>query len=454
MNFKSLKEKLKMKNRRDQATVQNDDRKSSLVDEYVKVDHYSAVSSSVLVYSQSLNSSLSLLIGNYETMKQLDRVVDIVETLIMILGNQDLVTLEQLWGDLQQGGSCLALRTKLTVQVLKLMANLEGFTWEQVKKMQMKVMVFAGDKNRCKKIITEEKVHESLVEYNQIRVERNRTMGLLDHMFSRLGRIIRKVAIDKEPGSVPDIDGCLRDCNSATGEISYEELENMMHPVLEAVMDRSMVVVDMVEKIWEELGMDDKLKRISCNERGKNGNIKKSLRVHKFQVVDTGLNSGGMSEVGETSPGRENLLEILDGHEKSVADEGCRGDVSIISTVNNDVSLYVKDVMPLSDCRYERISLSDYSCEPLGSSTPRRMNSLPQYINQCNDNTNAMFDEESDRIEIKELLALVEQGTGIMATQRLKAELDKLSGGFNYVNWKKVERILDFDPDILFTSDQ
>ena len=43
-----------------------------------------------------------------------------------------------------------------------------------------------------------------------------------------------------------------------------------------------------------------------------------------FQDVDTELNSGRMFGIGETSPGKENLIEILDGHEKSVADKGCK----------------------------------------------------------------------------------------------------------------------------------
>ena len=77
----------------------------------------------------------------------------------------------------------------------------------------------------------------------------------------------------------------------------------------------------MVEKTWEEFGMDEQ-NRISCNKRAKNGDIKESLRVHMFQDVDTELNSGRMFGIGETSPGKENLIEILDGHEKSVADKG------------------------------------------------------------------------------------------------------------------------------------
>ena len=92
----------------------------------------------------------------------------------------------------------------------------------------------------------------------------------------------------------------------------------MIHPVLKVVTDRSMV-----EKTWEEFGMDEQ-NRISCNKRAKNGDIKESLRVHLFQDVDTELNSGRMFGIGETSPGKENLIEILDGHEKSVADKGCK----------------------------------------------------------------------------------------------------------------------------------
>ena len=43
-----------------------------------------------------------------------------------------------------------------------------------------------------------------------------------------------------------------------------------------------------------------------------------------FQDVDTELNSAIIFGIGETSPGKENLNEMLDGHEKSVADKGCK----------------------------------------------------------------------------------------------------------------------------------
>ena len=92
----------------------------------------------------------------------------------------------------------------------------------------------------------------------------------------------------------------------------------MIHPVLKVVTDRSMV-----EKTWEEFGMDEQ-NRISCNKRAKNGDIKESLRVHMFQDVNTESNNGRMFGIGETSPGKENLIEMLDGHEKSVADKGCK----------------------------------------------------------------------------------------------------------------------------------
>ena len=68
----------------------------------------------------------------------------------------------------------------------------------------------------------------------------------------------------------------------------------------------------------------DEQNRISCNKRAKNGDIKEGLRVHMFQDDNTELNSGRMFGIGETSPCKENLIEILDGHEKSFADKGCK----------------------------------------------------------------------------------------------------------------------------------
>ena len=58
----------------------------------------------------------------------------------------------------------------------------------------------------------------------------------------------------------------------------------MMHPVLKVVTDTSMV-----EKTWEEFGMDEQNRT-----RAKNGDM--------FQDVDTELNSGRMFGIGETSP--------------------------------------------------------------------------------------------------------------------------------------------------------
>ena len=81
----------------------------------------------------------------------------------------------------------------------------------------------------------------------------------------------------------------------------------MMHPVLKVVTDTSMV-----EKTWEEFGMDEQNRT-----RAKNGDM--------FQDVDTELKSGRIFGIGETCPGKENLNKILDGHEKSVADKGCKG---------------------------------------------------------------------------------------------------------------------------------
>merc|ERR1719234_2510229 len=94
------------------------------------VPENSAVSCTRLAYSQSLNSLLSLLLGNYESMTQVDKMVDMVETLVMILNSQTVVLLQQLWLEYQLTAT-LALRAKLSVQMLKLMVNIEGFTWNQ-----------------------------------------------------------------------------------------------------------------------------------------------------------------------------------------------------------------------------------------------------------------------------------------------------------------------------------
>ena len=75
---------------------------------------------------------------------------------------------------------------------------------------------------------------------------------------------------------------------------------------------------------WSKRPGRDEQKGISCNKRAKNGDMKESLRVHMFQDVVTEFDSGRMFGIGETSPGKESLIEILDGHEKSVADKGCK----------------------------------------------------------------------------------------------------------------------------------
>ena len=175
--MKSIKDKLKRKN----SSIYNDDSAGD-----ARPKDYSAVGSTRLVYSQSLNSQLSLLIGKYDSMIQVDRVVDMVETLLRILDSQTVSLLQQLWRDYQQTAT-LALRTKLSVQMLKLMVNIEGFTWDQVKHMQGKLMVLI--KNiECQDITCEEEMKQTLQRYNQRRKERSRMMKMLGNIFSTMAK--------------------------------------------------------------------------------------------------------------------------------------------------------------------------------------------------------------------------------------------------------------------------
>merc|ERR1719320_658276 len=114
-----------------------------------------------------------------------------VETLLRILDSQTIFLLQQLWRDYQQTAT-LALRTKLSVQMLKLMVNIEGFTWDQVRHMQGKLMVLI--KNiECQDIIREEEMKQTLQRYNQRREERSRLMKMLGNIFNTMAKLLGQV---------------------------------------------------------------------------------------------------------------------------------------------------------------------------------------------------------------------------------------------------------------------
>ena len=88
-------------------------------------------------------------------------------------------------------------------------------------------------------------------------------------------------------------------------------------------------------------------------------------------------------------------------------------------------------------------------CPPLGSSTPRRSQSLPS--NDDVDNVATATEiKEDDMIKTKDLLVLVEQVMGLSAPFKLQEELKKLAGGSDTVRWTTVEKMLDREPDIVF----
>ena len=88
-------------------------------------------------------------------------------------------------------------------------------------------------------------------------------------------------------------------------------------------------------------------------------------------------------------------------------------------------------------------------CPPLGSSTPRRSQSLPS--NDDVDNVATATEiKEDDMIKTKDLLVLVEQVMGLSAPCKLQEELKKLAGSSDTVRWTAVEKMLDREPDIVF----
>ena len=70
--------------------------------------------------------------------------------------------LEQLWRNYVP---CLALRAKLSVQVLEIQENMKGFTWEELKQMQRELVLQVFNLE-YKEIATEEKMYP-----NQLQAE-------------------------------------------------------------------------------------------------------------------------------------------------------------------------------------------------------------------------------------------------------------------------------------------
>ena len=459
MNMKSIKDKLKRKN----SSIYNDDSAGDARPKDDKeVPDYSAVGSTRLVYSQSLNSQLSLLIGKYDSMIQVDRVVDMVETLLRILDSQTVSLLQQLWRDYQQTAT-LALRTKLSVQMLKLMVNIEGFTWDQVKHMQGKLMVLI--KNiECQDITREEEMKQTLQRYNQRRKERSRMMKMLGNIFNTMAKLLGQVYGGQGLGTVPDIDGCLRDCNFAMGELSCEEWEKILQPVLRLVLVKFQVIGDIVDMVWVELGMEERFYRL-CDKvkQRRRGSVKKDKGVLNCKAVESSNTTGSDGDVFDdlTNP----CIKVKEERDDAVVNQ-VKNKASSTSTWSDhapdqklsgsdeDISLalsgYSAEDQTTPGESFKPRGLFDMqTCPPLGSSTPRRRKSLPS-----NDDIDIVVTatevEVDDMIKTKDLLVLFEQVMGLSAPFKLHEELKKLAGSSDTVRWTAVDKLLDQEPDIVF----
>jgi len=427
---------------------------------------YSAVGCTRLAYSQSLNSQLSLLLGTYESMTQMDKVVDMVETLVMILNNQAVVLLQQQWIEYQLTPT-LALRAKLSVQMLKLMVNVEGFTWNQVRQIQEKLKVLT-ENIESKEITCEEEIHKTLQSYSQTREERERRMKMLANIFKTMAKLMVQVNKGQGLGIVPDIDGCLRDCKIAMGEQSREEWEKILQPVLRLVLDRFQVVGDIVDMVWEELGLEERFCRLCENvnqiKRESVGKDKKARR--SIEEVEMPSVVGGGPDFDElTKPSTKKKIErdTVDNIEaKDFNTFTCSDNLGHpaqemkLSDLDQDSDIHVALPRNLSENQvilgegFRSSILCDMKvCPPLGSSTPRRRESLPSN-DYADGGATATECEEDDLIKTKDLLVLLEQVTGLSATHKLKDKLKKLAGDSNHVRWTCVEKIIDNEPDIVF----
>jgi len=461
----SMQENINGKNIKDKIVAENNDE----FKDGKAVPEYSAVGCTRLAYSQSLNSLLSLLLGNYESMTQVDKMVDMVETLVMILNNQNVVLLQQLWIEYQLTAT-LALRAKLSVQMLKLMVNIEGLAWNQVRHMQETLKVLTMTESiECEDIIGEEEMHLTLQSYSQRREERNRGMKMLGQNFSRMAKLVVQVNKGQGLGTVPDIDGCLRDCKLAMGELSREEWDKKLQPVLRLVLDRFQVVLDIVDMVWVELNMEERFCRLYDNvKKIRRDSVEEdSKTVHKSKegVERSTTNRPDGDDFGKpTEPGKKMKIErdaVINREAKAVSTLTCSdnlGHAQVQKLSEPDHGRDINISIPVVPAENHTILVEGFTpsvlsdiaaCPPLGSSTPRRRMSLPSN-DSADDGAIATECEEDDLIKTKDFLVLMEQVTGLSATHKLKEKLNKLAGGSEHVRWSCVEKILDSEPDVLF----
>jgi len=460
----SMQEKIKRKNSTDKIVAENNDE----FKDGKAVPEYSAVGCTRLAYSQSLNSLLSLLLGNYESMTQVDKMVDMVETLVMILNNQNVVLLQQLWIEYQLTAT-LALRAKLSVQMLKLMVNIEGLAWNQVRHMQ-ETLKMLTESIESEENIGEEEMHLTLQSYSQRREERNRGMKMLGQNFSRMAKLVVQVNKGQGLGTVPDIDGCLRDCKLAMGELSCEEWDKKLQPVLRLVLDRFQVVVDIVDIVWVELNMKERFCRLYDNVKTiRRNSVEEDSKIHKSKegvgrTTTTGPDGDDFGKPIE--PGQKMKIEcdaVINREAKAVRTLTCsdnlgHAQVQKLSEPDHgsDMNISTPGISAenhtmLGEGFRSSVLCDIEGCPPLGSSTPRRRKSLPSN-DYADDGATATATEckEDDLIKTKDFLVLMEQVTGLSATHKLKEKLNKLAGDSEHVRWSSVEKILDSEPDVLF----
>jgi hypothetical protein len=295
-------------------------------------------------------------------------------------------------------------------------------------------------------------------------------MSKLSNTMSRLAKLLRRVSCGKGSGTVPDLEGCLRDCTSCLEDDTKEEWGNLLEPIVRMVVDKLQELMDMVKLAWEEMGVEDKQHMQSPAERsGGRGEVSsENIRVpqHYEAIVkeNTDLNLYLNVNTADEIIDRDSVpyrhaydqadLIFTTGNSmgSNCPQDPAKSDQSDGPRVTSSVRPgQAHSVPPVLD----QLSSIEQDCRPLASSTPRSGRNLSSCLPVGCDHlqaagNDASSESESGLLETGELLRLVEQFTGVEPSPRLRQELVKLERGTGLIRWRSFEKRLEEDPAIVF----
>lgn len=356
---------------------------------------------------------------------------------------------------------------RLSVQLRRMGEGVEGFTWDEIRGLHSELVL--RKRIECLEIVSEEKMQKVLNMYQQRRETRNLKMAKLSNMMSRMAKVLRRVSSGKGVGTVPDLEGCLRDCTTCLEDETKEEWGNLVEPLVRAVVDKIQELMDLVKLAWVEMGMEERLHKPileRCAVKREAVSISEVPQCDEVTVQDeksvdqdllgvdaaAGDMTGRGCELGDRAGRRGSSCD--QGLARSALSDGLCGTGSVkLVLAHGDVApISREDYLPVEAFGEElEPALSSLSvgldCQPLASSTPRSVRSLSICMPVDNDNNTS---SESGLLETGELLSLVEQFAGVVSSTRMSEELAKLDRGTGFVRWKSFERRLEEDPGIVF----